>query len=127
MGREVFFPFPVMSGLVNAKFWLRGLRERGEQSAGKADPAASPQFGSSASSRLLYGKLAGGGESIPSLCTPAIKHRSVLDSSFRERIALIVLLENKAGEGEADSSPCTLRLPWLRGGFAHPRLIFGII
>lgn len=74
MRREVFFPFPILSGLVNAMFWLRGLRERGEQSAGKADPAASPQFGSSASSRLLHRKLAGAGESIPSLCTPAIKH-----------------------------------------------------
>lgn len=77
MGREVFLPFPLLSGLVNATFWLRGQRERGEQSAGKADPAASPRISSSASSWPLYGKLAGTGESIPSLCTPSIKHQSV--------------------------------------------------
>lgn len=127
MGREVFFPFPILSGLVNAMFCLRGLREEGKQSVGKVDPAASPQFSSSASSWLLYGKLAGTGESMPSLCTPSIKHQSVLDSCFQERIALIVLLENKIGEGEGDTSPRTLRLPWLRGSFSHPRLIFGII
>lgn len=127
MGREVFFLFPVLSGLVNATFWFRALREQGEQSAGKADPTASPQFSSSASSWLLYGKLAVRGESIPSLCTPSIKHQSVWDSCFQERIALIVILENKTGEGEGDSSQCMPWLPWLRGSFAHPRLIFGII
>lgn len=125
MGREVFFPFPILSGVVNGRFWLRALGERGKQSLGKANSAASPQFGSSASSWLLHGKLPGGGESIPSLYTPSIKHQSGLDSSFQERIALIVLLENEIEGG--DSSPCTLRLPWLRGSFSHPRLIFGFI
>lgn len=114
-------------------FWLRGLKERGRQSVGNADSANSREPSSAASSWFsstssswarggcFNGKLAGRGESIPSLCTEWIKSWNVLDSSFQERIALIVSLENKTAkrEKEGRSSLCSLQLSWLRSSFAR--------
>lgn len=114
-------------------FWLRGLKEWGRQSVGNADsanswepPAAASSWFSSTGSSWAWrgcfnGKLAGREESIPSLCTEWIKSWSVLDSSFQEKIARIVSLENKTAkrEKEGGSSPCTLQLSWLRGSFAR--------
>lgn len=53
-------------------------------------------------------------------CSESIKSWSVLDSSFQERIDLIVSLENKIAkrEREGGSSLCALQLSWLRGSFA---------
>lgn len=48
----------------------------------------------------LNGKLAGRGESISSVCSESINSWCVLDSSFWERIALIVSLENKTAKGD---------------------------
>lgn len=126
MEREVFFPFPILSGLVNATFWLRGLREQGKQSVGKAIL----QLPLSSAPVLPHGCFMGSwlAEDNPYFPLPSIYKTP-------ECLGFLLPGENsphctpgeKTGEGEGDSSRCTLWLPWLRGSLAHPRLIFGII